>query len=238
MDLAGTLGTNQALGIVPTGSVELFGFTHADIAVDLGNVLPGVAPNVCIGGACPIYGTGQLGSPIPAVGTPLIQPFDTCPPTDRDGDGVGGGSDDSPRIMYDANCGTADASDGVCVPFVTGDDAFEVLACDLGTDTTNPNWGQSCTPATSDADCGTGVACTLQTLASLFTSPDPTFTPSGFANLSDCCNAAGSGIAAGETPGCSAIPDGDPPRTAACAGILALYPTATQAQWVQVPVNP
>ena len=231
-DLANSLGTTQALGILPAGAVETFGFTHQDLAIDLGDVIPDVLEKICLGGACPIYGKPTLVT-IPAAGIFVSPAVDGCPPRDRDGDGVGGGADDSPRIMYDANCSTSDVVGQTgCTPFITGDDAYEVLACDLGTDTANPNWGQSCTVATSDADCGTGVACTLQTLGSLFTE-------SGFPVLTDCCNSTGDADGgAGEPLGCGPAGSTNPPRTAACAGVLALYPTASEAQWVQVPVNP
>ena len=237
------LGAAQAQIITPAAPLERFGFTHVDLSIDIGDVIPGTLDNVCIGGACP-----TLGRPVPVAPGFFVAATDGCAPVDRDGDGCPGDptcgpcisgtcggltgstaiscttdadcgavptANDSPRVMYDANCGTAAATAGTCSPFTDGDDGLLVDACDIADDT-DPLYGQACT---SSADCG-GAACTAQTMGSLFTTTD-------FAHLSDCCN----GKADAPDP-CASI------RTAGCTGIVQIYPTATQAQWVPVPVNP
>ena len=233
-----------------TAPVELFGFSHGDLSVDIGDVIPGTLDNVCIGGACPV-----LGKPV-SVGSGFFRAAtDGCAPVDRDGDGCPGAANckpclanvdgnlrcdggsnastaivcttdadctggtpsnnDSPRVMYDLNCGSAAFAAGDCTPFVDGQDSFLVDACDIADDT-DALYGQACT---TSADCG-GAACTPQTMGSLFVTTD-------FAHLSDCCN----GKADAPDP-CASI------RTASCSGIWQIYPTSSPAQWVPVPVNP
>ena len=81
----------------PSGATVDFLITHDGIALNLVNLQgPFLVPSLCIGGACD---------------------SDSCGAEDRDGDGAAGGPNDSPRVMYDANCSKSEAAQGNCTPF-------------------------------------------------------------------------------------------------------------------------
>jgi hypothetical protein len=87
----------NAVQINPSAAAVDFLINHADIQLNLVNLQgPFVVPSLCVGGACA---------------------SDSCGPEDRDGDQASGGPNDSPRIMYDANCTKSEAALGNCAPF-------------------------------------------------------------------------------------------------------------------------